>query len=239
MATHKERVGILICLSATIWTLWLTRNAKVFSNQHTEDKMIEKIIKIRAWQWSVASELIDQKWERLWYDSPLEAYKQHKNNGLRQLLSYWFSNNNLVGFVDGSYQISNDLEHKAGIGGFLLDKQMKVQFIFSGPSSANNAQLTEEHAILFIQEAINNKDYNDRHILINTDAARLVNIYSSNYSTQREINPISSLLLEMPRIQLRHINRKHNMEADSLAKQGRRNNRMLASWFVNTGSSDT
>lgn len=46
------------CLIAMLWTLWLTRNECVFKNTRIPKQLIPKLIKTRAWEWSVASNQI-------------------------------------------------------------------------------------------------------------------------------------------------------------------------------------
>lgn len=66
MSTHKKKVGILTCLAAIVWTIWMIMDALIFNKQHTEDGMIAKIIKIRAWQWSISNGSITHRWEILY-----------------------------------------------------------------------------------------------------------------------------------------------------------------------------
>lgn len=77
--------GTLVCLSATIWTLWITRNAKIFRGNTTNNLMLEKIIKTTAWEWSVRNNSMKYKWRNLWANNPKEAYEAHR----KDMLNMW------------------------------------------------------------------------------------------------------------------------------------------------------
>lgn len=46
------------CLIAMLWTLWLTGNEYIFRNSRIPKSTIEKLIKIRAWEWSLVGSQI-------------------------------------------------------------------------------------------------------------------------------------------------------------------------------------
>lgn len=129
----KDSEGLVTCLSATLWKIWLTRNANLFSDLKLEDRTIFKLIKLRSWEWSVSNKIIHDKWFTLWNHNPHMAYSNNNKEELRKLLELWFSHIALVGFVDGAAD-TGITSPKAGIRGFLMDKHNRTWFIFSGPA---------------------------------------------------------------------------------------------------------
>lgn len=147
---RKDSEGFLTCLSATLWTIWFTRNVSVFKNLKMENNTIFNMIKLRSWEWSMSNRLIQDKWFTLWNHNPQVAYSNNKKEELRDLLERWFSQNSLVGFIDGAADMGSS-GPRAGMGGFLMDKQNRTWFIYSGPSPF----LTEHKA----EEYCNDRDF--------------------------------------------------------------------------------
>lgn len=91
----------------------------------TDNLMLEKIIKSRAWEWSISNNSMAEKWRNLWACNPIKAYEAHRKDSLNLLLTQWFKEFALVGFTDGAVSTgSTGLASctKAGIGGFFSRK---------------------------------------------------------------------------------------------------------------------
>lgn len=144
------------------------------------------------------------------------------------MLQSWFQRNSLLGFIDGARDLFNGPTGKEGIRGFLIDIRSSIHFIFSGPSPTNSPLSIEEHAFLFLLEAIFQKGLKNKEMLITSDSLQLVRTYSTNKSIMELSHHISRRLVSLPLISLLHINKKFNTEADMLAKEGKSKAKVVA-----------
>lgn len=127
---------LLILFSATIWSIWLTRNAKAFRNTNTSQAIPEKIILHRAWSQSISNGLILEKWFNLWVCILLEACAHHRQDELRTTLTHRFNHYSLVGFTDGAYNKSIYNISRSRMGGLLQTKTTKHIIYPQGPFKA-------------------------------------------------------------------------------------------------------
>lgn len=225
----KDGEGLQTCISATMWTIWLTRNKLLFNNTRSTTRAIEGAIKSLAWEWSASSKLISDKGFVLWNHNPQGAYVNNKKEELHNMLKLWFSQFNLVGFIDGAVEVGKQ-NPRSGVGGFLMDCHKHTWFIFSGPSPFTSSHSTKELALRLMLEAISNKKLENLKIVIATESITLFNIYHIPTHPSVPTHPIRQILLGLPNINLVLINRRFNSQADSLAQLGKKGNRLLASW---------
>lgn len=136
-----------------------------------------------------------------------------------------------MGFIDGSLAQAQDGSLKAEIGGFLLDKNKEIIFLFSGPSSAKSPMEAEVHALHFLIQKIINSDLTDTHILIASDSLELVTACNNDIQNLNEdIHLIKEFLKLKQGVKVAHINRRFNIEADRLGKKGRLRSNVLEGW---------
>lgn len=134
-----------------------------------------------------------------------------------------------IGFVDGSYKEINDIS-SAGIGGFLIDREKKVRYLFSGPTNNTSVFDTELEALYHLLHVFQSSSLGSHKIAVFMDSLSLVQHFKkyrlgcSGSTTSWAYNVI-----------VNHINRLHNSSADQLAKAGRSRRNLIQSWFSNKG----
>lgn len=219
----------MICFSATLWNIWLARNNKVFNDRITGIKEIEKLIRFDASQWSIKEKVVNKSLFNLWKLDPAQAYSNHRDAELRRKLSIWFNTNKLVGFIDRALT-RDPYDHKHA-GGFIIDQQSKVWFIFAGPSHEQNPFSIEKHALSVLLEALLSKGYGNLEIIIDSDSQVLVNTYnSSSLAQQPYFVQLDGLKDKLKGTKLTHIGRKFNTVADRLASEGKYLKALRACW---------
>ncbi|KAK1383778.1 hypothetical protein POM88_021513 [Heracleum sosnowskyi] len=119
---------------------------------------------------------------------------------------------------------------RSSMGGFVLDHSAQVKFLYSGPISTSSPLQAEEIALRFLLEAILPKGFISEHILIVTDSTALMDKCNSAAIINGEANPLLQTLQNLPRVKVVHLNRRYNLEADRLAKEGLARNRLVAGW---------
>ncbi|GLT34486.1 hypothetical protein SLA2020_089960 [Shorea laevis] len=67
---------------ATIWTLWMWRNRKVFGNEQDKEEEVQELIKYRSFYWVRANLFSDLQLES-WKADPKEALRQRAKNQLK------------------------------------------------------------------------------------------------------------------------------------------------------------
>lgn len=172
------------------------------------------------------------EFENMWLLSIVQAYLAYGRTFKRKL-EKWFGSACYVGFVDGARkQECNGFI--TGIDHFILDRLASVKFIFSGPSSKSSSGEVEMQAFLFLCEAIRNKGYNQENFIIASDSVGLVDEVLK-WKSDLDNNSVDSrsfnLFHESDNIRPAHINRKFNLEADRLAKEGAKRVKLIACWL--------
>lgn len=216
-----------------LWTIWLTRNECVFVNNRIPGDIIIRLFKTRAWEWSLAKNLISAKFQTNWLSAPVQAYNGHLLWEKNRLIDSIVQKTSLVGFVDGSWKATGR-GYKMGLGGFLLDHNRKVQFIFSGPvHNSNQVWKVELRALFFLFKAIKETLGLEASCCIATDsnivsdgicksrANRRVEDVAAEY--YRVINPLSNTKFLL-------ISRNLNGAVEKLAKMGAARSNMVSGW---------
>lgn len=65
------------------------------------------------------------------------------------LMMLMLAANDFITFVDGSWSIDSKGYISASMGGIIFNKSKQIVFIFSGPTSANNAFEAEKMLMFF------------------------------------------------------------------------------------------
>lgn len=165
--------GSNICIAATIWTIWLSRNECIFNNVKPKRNALQIIIKSRAWAWSLATGLILESQKNLWIISPIQAYKNHTRALLLQMVNKWFGSYKFMGFIDGSWKRNGNGIVQTGIWGYIINRMGSVCYIFSGPSKGSNPFEVELEALDFLCKSIGNKRDLLDNIIIASDSIKL------------------------------------------------------------------
>lgn len=161
-------------MASLLWSIWLARNDCHFNNVKITYSNLAFIIKHRAYRWSVAAKLVSTGQENAWSCYPWQALTTHDKLLKKNLIDYWFSISDFICFTDGAWKVNQQQAREAGIGGFIMNKQKQIIFIFSGPSDQGSAHETEKEAFLFLMAHIENSNYAKAHFTFFIDAISLV-----------------------------------------------------------------
>lgn len=138
-----------------IWTPWLTRNECVFNNTSCQ-----KNYRISSQNKSVgvgkANDQISANYKVQWSLNPILAYKNHEYWAKKSMISNLLKDNVYVGFVEGSWKITN-VGSIIDVGGFILDQQGRVKYIFSGPVTNYIGWEMKSRTLHFVCKALQEK----------------------------------------------------------------------------------
>lgn len=197
-------------LAASIWTIWLIRNDKLFNAKDSEVLSALQLIKFRSLSWRVAYGLILKSKSSWWSDNPTGTVTA-------SFKTMWFNimseeQCSVAAFIDGSWKKSGK-GSSGGIGGLVKSKDGAHILEFSGPVLTNSALQSEMQAFIQLVALLVNRKWSSNQILILTDSVQLfklskVQFISADWEILKDI------------ISLRHVNRVFNSQADVMAKQG-------------------
>lgn len=86
--------------------------------------------------------------QSLWSINPVGSVLTSNKQKRVDAFLTWHAN--FLGFFDGSWSRNGQGVSKGGIGGFLLDEDQVLHFIFSSSSNASSPQDVEREAIQFL-----------------------------------------------------------------------------------------
>lgn len=199
-----------LVLAATIWSIWLARNDKIFNGKEAVTPVLLQMIKFRSLSWGIAYGIILQSKSAWWSENPSGVVTA-------SLRSKWFNimleeQCSITAFIDGSWNKSM-VNLKGGIGGLVKSGNGDHILEFAGPTSARSAFQTELQALIQLLVLIVNSKWKTHKLLILTDSSQLVEFTKSQFISL-EWEKLKG------RVICRHINRVFNSHADQLAKQG-------------------
>lgn len=218
-------------MSVLLWTIWIIRNDLVFNNRRANLNQLEFLIKHRAYMWSKASDLVSSNQEAIWNIWPHQSFKMHRLSRINNLIKYWSSISDLLGFIDGAYKLLNNNNSSSGIGGFLMNKSSKVIFLFANPTQCSNAQDAEFQALVFLLKAVQSSSYSHKTLTIFSDSTNLIKLvmdFKKGSAINMDLDQVSEV---MDHTHIVHISRDLNKEADQLAKQGLNRPSPVSGWF--------
>lgn len=94
-----------LCLTATLWVIWLSRNELMFKNIKTSEIRIERLIKSTSFSWGLANNMTLQGQEGEWNLCLNSIIKANVFKVKKSVLAYWFKISKLLGFIDGSWKM--------------------------------------------------------------------------------------------------------------------------------------
>lgn len=223
----------MICLASLLWSLWLARNECAFNKVKISQHNLHFIIKHRTYAWSVATNLVQENQENIWECHPLQTFRVCRSDTKRAILNSTFAISDFLCFSDGSWKDFQNNGAKAGIGGYILNKDNRVISIFSGPSIKESVFDTECEALLFIIDNIRRSSYRNAKFIFLVDSLQIVQEISKIKGGKCFLlknNPIDTFMAYNNNFI--HIPRELNSAADSLAKQGKSRNKMYSGWMI-------
>lgn len=205
-------------MAATIWVIWLGRNERIFRKIKTSVSSMVKLIKLRAFEWGVAANLIPLSSFQLWSQNPSLNASQFTLLKRDELFLHLAKSFDFIGFTDGSFSPT-----KSGVGGVLLDHTGKMVYLFAGPSSMKSSILSEFEAFLLACRVLSNHWQKSKAVIC-SDSSSLVTQFlrykSGLLQSGNLILDFSLYGIDFSNIWATHIDRSLNREADFLAKTG-------------------
>lgn len=163
----------------------------------------------------------------LWNIDPLAALENQKHAFVCNLTKSF----EYIVFVNGSWVDQN----KGGIGGFILSKDLKAKYVFSGPLSSNTPPAVEIEACMHVGAILGNYFPNSGSVIC-SDYKNLQEMHDKamqgDTDTREGFESIKRLATLFPNINIHYITRKWNNTADDLSKQGRQRFKLVAGWCI-------
>ncbi|KAK1360505.1 hypothetical protein POM88_044979 [Heracleum sosnowskyi] len=220
-----------IVLVATLWTLWLNRNQRLFNSSRVSLEGIVKLIKVRSQEWALERNIILEDALIWWESNPIGVVTKSQVIKVEKLFK---CDCELVCFSDGAWKINDKGVMKSGIGGVIKSSEGLTKLIFSGPSSAVNAFDSELKSFEELIALLRTDFRKDLRIMCYTDCSELVSTLEK-LKDFRETNVFSdSKVLDFfleANISVTKIDRIYLQEADYWAKQGRFRASLLVNRF--------
>ncbi|KAK1365949.1 hypothetical protein POM88_041510 [Heracleum sosnowskyi] len=144
-----------IVLIATMWTLWLSRNNRIFSGSKVNVGETVKLIKLRSQEWALARNLILEDAVIWWESNPIGVITRSQAVLEEKLLKCDYE---LICFSDGAWKEGNRGTFRSGIGGVIKSREGSTKLYFSGPSAATSAFEAEfrafEELMLLVKKSL-------------------------------------------------------------------------------------
>ena len=209
-----------ITISATLWSLWLARNDRVFNNYVPSIPDIAFLIKKRSFDWCTLANVLPPA--NIWacYPKSASIFIQHQRK--EKFLEFLFHKNDYVAFTDGACSRGIVQQNRGGMGGIVYNKSKDMVFIFYGPCDRTCIEDIELEAMCFASLKISNK-WPGQNAVICSDSAIAVRKFQElklNIGGPEMGLNVQDLGLDF--IWACKVNKSWNSEADALAKQGLR-----------------
>lgn len=162
-----------VCLIATLWSIWISRNIFVFKQQRVSRGNLDHMIKQNSFTWGLSFKLVSRNHVNIWCIDPNLVISNYTKKAKRRLLQYWLETADLVGFIDGAWsKVAGSIS--AGIGELLVHKYLSTRFIFLGPVIANTPYDAEVEALCFLLGQLSESLYKSVQVVVLSDSALLV-----------------------------------------------------------------
>ncbi|WOH13738.1 hypothetical protein DCAR_0933249 [Daucus carota subsp. sativus] len=154
------------------------------------------------------------------------------DRGYKLSVAFWkykLQSFDFVCAVDGAWGRNEGGDIGGGMGGFIKNNQGIILLLFSGPSSASNAEEAEILGVIYVLRKVIEKKYHMKRVVICSDSSVVLgasnkgldNTYLPNFSFQPFIH-VSIFVQYVPRTL--------NDTADLLAKKGICRPKMIDYW---------
>lgn len=221
-----------ISVSSLLWSIWVHRNDCIFNNSSFNVSSIMCVLKRRALEWCLCANIVSNEQCNLWCYDPGAAVTSFLKRSKSIFLGKAFSKYDLVAFCDGSWHKDNNGQSLGGIGGYVINKNLELTYIFSGPCVAPNAEKAEEIAVLHAIEVLGNLN---KEILVCVDSKSIEDLFMKTRAGMDVFSGVDQyfkiLVLSYRNIKISYIKREWNFEADYLAKEGKSRERLVAAWL--------
>ena len=220
-----------IVVSATIWTIWLFRNALIFNECRAGKMDVLRVLRLRIIKWLEISKLVSENMENLFWVNPKGAIKVSASKQFNDFWESLWNRYDWVVAVDGAFTKHKSPHAQAGIGGVIKSSGGNMEYVFSGPSKANQALDAEKEACLHVLCVLSKKMHEDFKVVICSDSAETISYLEGlryDQAASRELP--SDIISALKKVDFKYVNRRLNIEADGLAKAGINRPRLAEGW---------
>lgn len=173
--------------------------------------------------------MVNQQQIQPWFCNPIQVFKTNTRLAKRRLIAYWSEFSDIVGFIDGAWKKDSVGNITASIGGFLMESKLSLIFIFSGTTEASSPYEAELAALKFVLEQLGSSNFKEYSTTIFSDSKQLVSNLLYLRSNYGGLDISYSIMIH--KVNLVHIERHLNSEADSLAKEGAERSKFIYGWI--------
>lgn len=219
-----------LTIIATIWTLWLSRNERVFNKTVISEASLMILLQKRSQEWNLATNFISQEHVKWWENNPVGVVTRTKDEIEKEILHH---DCDFICFIDGSWIKNSNGTFSAGIGGIAKTTEGSIVMVFSGPHYAENAFMVEVKSLETLAWLIENCGKQKSSFLVYIDNAELVlklKEFKALKTTNLSIEESCKSSILSLNISFKKIDRTFNREADIWAKQGRRRQDFFYFW---------
>ncbi|WOH04087.1 hypothetical protein DCAR_0623493 [Daucus carota subsp. sativus] len=220
-----------IVVSATIWTIWLFRNALIFNECRAGKMDVLRVLRLRIFRWLEITKLVSENMESLFWVNPKGAIKVSASKQFNDFWESLWSRYDWVVAVDGAFTKHKSPNAQAGIGGVIKSSGGNMEYVFSGPSKANQALDAEKEACLHVLGVLAKKMHEDFKVVICSDSAETISYLEGlryDQAASRELP--SDIISASEKVVFKYVSRRLNIEADGLAKAGINRPRLAEGW---------
>lgn len=216
-------------VAAGLWYIWITRNNKVFNQKSISKDRLLAMIKVRAYQWLLASNLVEDNLWREWNASPqlvIQKFWLFKKNAIWNKLREQFE---VICMVDGAFVNKNS----AGIGGCIKDRSNNLLFLYFGPSKATSSHEAEWEAAIHMIKTITRDKKGWNSVGLCSDSKEVIQELQ-NFQDKKlwcELGWVEEDCIDLENFHFVHVGREFNLEADGLAKAGLVKDHIVEGWL--------
>lgn len=221
-----------ITISASLWSLWLSRNQCIFDSKGADIKNMLSLTISQASDWCQVQNLLSKELLLQWNHSPVSAISNAEGNKFKELLA---CGSQLIGFCDGSWK-RNSVGFKAGIGGLIFKSSGEAILSFFGPSLAATSFDSEWEALSCLREAFLGSEWSKCQLTIFTDSRQVFcNFLENSLKFHQSAASKENAYLNCQNIRVKVISSEHNTRADFLAKKGAKSKELKLFWVHKRG----
>lgn len=228
----REKEIWKMVVAASCWSIWLTRNDRLFVTKKSDPKVLHELIRVIVNKWGEATKLISFRMDPMWRVNPRGAIKLHNHIESIKFWRYKFDQFEMVATVDGAWSVTGNNEILVVIGGNFKTGGGKLVYVFSGPSKRISCKEAKIEAIAHVIGVMLLKNFNMHKIAMCSDSREAINairkVETNSFSSLESLRQLAEIFNESAH--LHHVPREINVEADELMKSGLGKQKIFEYW---------
>lgn len=223
-----------ISIAATLWSLWLARNERIFKGSKISSADVFLLAKKRAFEWAKLANLIPQSSADIWALHPKSTSYVFLYQKKEQFMARLFKKYDFVAFTDGARSSGGMQRSSGGVGGIVYNKSKEVVFICFGPCHGLDVADIELEALKYIAMKISLNWPAKSAVICSDSSLAIKRFQQSKLSGLNFCGPILGSVfseVDLSDIWACKIPKAWNGEADLFAKHGLKKNRVIEGFF--------